>query len=240
MKKNIFFKALFILFIWFSCSKNDIVIKAEKVDGKYHGKYQELNPNGNKLKEGYMVNGLKHGLWKNYENNDLISVQRFKNDSLEYELDKNDYIYREVYLEQIQSYVPIPKNWDTNVNFENEKLLLTSVKDCDNPEGYCPNIVFTYENLDDISFKDFVFNDRKQLSENLEDFKEVKFGKNNGRYDSYELRYVKRVKGVNTAGLCIWFNFDDKVVIFTSRSEKKEINKYILLFMEVGNSITKK
>ena len=187
-----------------------------------------------------MINGLKRGIWKDYKDNNLISVQKFMNDSLEYKLDKDDYIYEEAYLEAINSYVPVSKHWDTNLTFENKKLLLTSVKDCDNSTGYCPNFIFNYENLDGIPFKDFVLNDRKQIHENIEGFKEIEFDKNTGKYESYQLRYLKHTKGVEIAGLCIWFNFNDKVVIFRGSSEKDDINKYLLLFIEIGNSITKK
>ena len=243
--KNIFYLLLVVLN--FSCKidkskeihNTQNIIKANQVNGKYQGKYLELDSKGNKLKEGYMIDGLKRGIWKDYQDNNLIRVQKFMNDSLEYELDKNDYIYEEVYLEGIDSYVPIPKSWDTNLVFKNKKLLLTSVKDCNNVKEYCPNIVFNYENLDGASFKNFVLNDRRQIHENIEGLKEIEFDKNIGKYESYQLRYIKQTKGIEITGLCIWINLDNKVVIFRGSTEKNDINKFLLLFIEIGNSLTK-
>ncbi len=234
------------LFFFNSCNsinkkqENSITIKAKKVNGKYQGKYVELDANGNVLKNGYMIDGLKRGVWKSYENNNLTSVQKYMNDSLQYELDKNDYIYKEVYLEAINSFVPVPKSWDTNIAFEEERLLLTSVKDCDNPSGYCPNIVFSYEvNGGEFSFKDFVLNDKKELLENIDNSKEISFNKNIGRYESYQLRYKTTIENVTITGIMIWFNLDNKIVVFSSATEKSEIDKFVLLFLELGNSITK-
>ena len=43
---------------------------------------------------------------------------------------------------------------------------------------------------------------------------------------------------IEIAGVLIWLELEDKVVIFSGASEKKDINKYLLLFIQIGNSLT--
>ncbi len=224
-----------------SKSQSSNEIEADKVNGQYHGKYIELNPKGAKVKEGYMLKGKKVGVWKYYQNNDLVKAEKYVNDSLQLVLDENDYKYEEKYLKEINSYLAIPKNWKTNLDLSNQNILLTSVKDCENQSSYCPNIVVSYEELGNTQFEDYVIKNVEALTDAIENFKEIEFKESKiSRIPSFELKYLSTTNEVDIAGVLIWLEINNKVITFNGNSPKNEISNYRLLFQELGYSITLK
>lgn len=242
MKKKYTYIFTIVFALFFSCdNEKEKNIKADKVNGEYHGKYVELDPKGDKIKEGYMLDGKKVGVWKYYKNNNLVKAEKYLNDSLQLVLDEKDYKYEEQYLKEINSYIAIPQSWKTNLDFDTEHILLTSVKDCRNEDSYCPNIVLSYEDLENKIFKEYVIEDAKALTDAIENFEKLNFKESKvSKMPSFELKYLSTINGVDIAGVLIWSKINDKIVTFNGNSLQKEASNYRLLFQELGYSITPK
>jgi hypothetical protein len=209
------------------------------INGKLHGKYIEYNKDSIKLIDGYMSKGLKTGLWKYYKNNTLNKVEKYSNGDFKFTLDHEDYMYKEVYLSKINSYIPIPKRWETNTKFENPKMILTSVKSCTDEFDYCPNIMVNIDSLNTLSLKEYAEKNKTELETHIENFKVLSFENKKVMHKNlYVLKYSVLKQNINISGLMIFEKKENNVIIIGSSSEKSVINEYNLLFLETGYSIT--
>ncbi|AWM12957.1 hypothetical protein DI487_03125 [Flavobacterium sediminis] len=246
MKKLLY---LTLLIFFFSCKNEDNTkvpfesnqTKSNDQQNNAEEKHIIKDDNGNIIEEGNLLNKQKHGVWKYYEGKNLIAVKRFYKDSLLYVLDKNDYIYNDVYLQKINSFIPVPKNWNTNTVFNDSNTLLTSVKNCDETLNYCPNIVLRFEELNSMKFEDYIRNDKDQIQKDFPNLKEVSFSKNNIiKQESYIFKYFINYQNEDIAFLIIWIKNKSKIITYTASSQKSEIEKNLYLFLQIGNSITEK
>ena len=105
MKKVIYTLTIF-LFLLYSCKENKNLQKNTNSEEKYIEKDEE----GLISVEGSLFNGQKHGVWKYFEKGNLIDVKRFKNDSLLYVLDNEDYIFKEIFIEKINAFTMLVFN----------------------------------------------------------------------------------------------------------------------------------
>lgn len=203
--------------------------------------YIEKDENGNILISGNLLDGKKHGIWKYYNKGILANVKRFQKDTLMHILDETDYMYKDFFLEKIDSYIPIPKYWETNQTFDDESILLTAVKKCDDSIAYCQNIVVRYENIVSNNFEDFVKEYRKQIQNSFDKIIIKGFDKNKlTTKDSYILRYYVNYNNTDIAFITIWTKDNENAIIYTASCEKNELEKNLHLFLQIGNSITKK
>jgi hypothetical protein len=242
MKILYFFTML--LFLLYSCRDSKTTQK-ENLQKNINSeeKYIEKDKDGLISIEGSLLNGKKNGVWKYFDKGSLIDVKRFKNDSLLYVLDNKDYIFKEIFIEKINSYIPIPSNWETNTNHEsnNFEIHLTSVKNCNDSIDYCPNIVLTSEKLLNNDFENYISKYKEEIENSYDKFYFNDLKTNNLKTEeSYILTYFINYNNVDIAFLTIFFKENDKVVVFTAASQKNEFDRYIHLFLQIGNSITKK
>lgn len=120
-------KLLLIIFLQISLTACSQKNETQNIKSNKHIEYDK---EGNISVEGYLKDQKKYGVWKFYNNKKLVDVKKFNEDTLQYVLDVNDYNYKGVIIKKINSIIPLPENWETNLNFENPNTLLTSVKDC--------------------------------------------------------------------------------------------------------------
>lgn len=245
MKKYLRIKLLLlIILLQYSCL--NITVKpreSKKVKNKCHGECFEADFKGDTLMRGIKRQGLKSGLWKGYKNDTLISVEKFMNDTLQFQLDKDDYIYEKIYLEKISSCILVPENWEINTEFDNKKNLLTAVKDCNTSKVYCSNIILRHDDLTGHTYKDYVLNNREQMlketGNEIASIEEIDFKSNKGKYEAFQAMYlIKMENNIDLVCVMVWFNYKDKVINFMGTAEESEINTYLLLFSELGNSLT--
>jgi hypothetical protein len=155
-------------------------------------------------------------------------------------LDEKDYDYEPIFLEKINYYIPIPKNWETNTYFEDQPIL-TSVKKCHDTHKYCPNIAITYnKNLYD-SFEDFVVAGINNTKDEYKDLIDKGFSRNSLKQEeSYVFKYYMKYEDLDLAFITIWFQDGENVITYTASCEKSEMEKNLHLFLQIGNSIIKK
>lgn len=246
MKKVITIFLILLITILSSCKKTNSTevenksIKQEKIiDGKFIRKID----NGNTILEGYMVENERSGLWKYYDKKKRLNkVERYNKDSLLFVLDKNDYVYKELYLEKIEAYIPIPSKWELNTNHEDQTVLFSALKSTHKSNtSFSPTMFMNYEKLDNASFDEYVVKEKDNLIEKTKNLNVINFKKNKtNKHESYRMFYLTTVNKTQISGVVIWTKVNDKVVIFNGSCSKQEFQEYILLFLEVGNSLTRK
>jgi hypothetical protein len=92
-----------------------------------------------------------------------------------------------------------------------------------------------------VKFEEYIQKDKNQIQKDFPNFKEVSFSKNNMiKQESYILKYFINYQNEDIAFLVIWIKDENKVITYTASSQKSEIEKNLYLFLQIGNSITKK
>lgn len=158
-----------------------------------------------------------------------------------YKLDEKDYMYKEFFIEKINSFIPIPKYWEVNQIFDENNILLSAVKKCNDDFQFCPNIVLRYENLISNDFEDYVKEQKNLIQNSFDDLLIKGFNKNKlSVRDSYILKYFVNYNNVDIAFITIWIKDNENVINYTASCEKNELDKNLHLFLQIGNSITKK
>lgn len=243
MKTKIFL-FIIIVFIIYSCKDNDSNLNNKSnisSKNKIEKEYIEKDKKGKIIISGNLLDGKKHGIWKYYNKGILTNVKRFQEDTLIYVLDETDYMYKDFLIEKIDSYIPIPKYWETNQTFDDDSILLTAVKKCDDSIAYCQNIVIRYENIVPNNFEDFVKKYKKQIQNSYGKIIIKGFDQNKlTTKDSYILRYYVNYNNTIIAFITIWIKDDENAIIYTASCEKNELEKNLHLLLQIGNSITKK
>lgn len=243
MKTKIFL-FIIIVFIICSCKDNDSNLNNKSnisSKNKIEKEYIEKDKKGKIIISGNLLDGKKHGIWKYYNEGILTNVKRFQEDTLMYVLDETDYMYKDFLIEKIDSYIPIPKYWETNQTFDDDSILLTAVKKCDDSIAYCQNIVIRYENILPNNFEDFVKKYKKQIENSFGKIIIKGFDQNKlTTKDSYILRYYVNYNNTVIAFITIWIKDDENAIIYTASCEKNELEKNLHLLLQIGNSITKK
>ena len=215
-------------------------IEAKKLDGKYHGKFEEYDKFGNKVVDGYMQKGNKIGLWKYYnENRTIEKARNYLNDTTFVVLEAKDYKYEEVFFDKIKCYLAIPSSWEKQIEFENPNILISAVKS-NSGDTFNSNIVMSYEKLGNLTPEQYVANNKATLEREYENFNEVSFKKSKvSKFESYELQFATNVNGVDISGITVWSKVNDNIVTFTGSCITEDISKYIFLFKETAYSLTK-
>ncbi|MCO6164536.1 hypothetical protein [Flavobacterium sp. NRK F7] len=247
MKTKVFLY-ISVVFIMYSCKNNDsdknLNTNKEKnivLKKNIEEEYIKRDEKGNLLIKGNLLNNKKHGIWKCYNQGNLTDVIRYNQDTLMYTLDKNDYIYKDVFLEKINSYIPIPKYWELNQVFDDANTLLTAVKKCDDSIAYCQNITLRYEKITSDTFENFVKDYKNQIQNSIKSIIIKGFDKNKlYPKDSYILKYYINYNNTDLAFMTIWIKDNENAIIYTASCEKEELEKNLYLFLQIGNSITKK
>ncbi|WP_338732130.1 hypothetical protein [Mangrovimonas cancribranchiae] len=225
------------IYLFVSC-KREQTKKSSKDDKYYNGLSKEYDVDSNLLKEGMIENGLKQGIWKYFKNGKLSSVKRFKNDTLYYELDKSDYYYKEVKLKNLDLSMKVPKNWDVTDDHTSQNVLLSASKIIDSSTVYYPTFVVSYEKLGEVTFKDYLLKEINSFK-NEPNYILLDFLKNELVEKNYYLKYIVNVDSINIGGLIMYLEYEGNVIIFGATSLKEDMEKYKLLFLDIGSSIKK-
>jgi len=209
--------------------------------GKYHGKYTALYENGNIAESGFMVNGMKSGVWKNYnEQGVLDNVKEYYNDKQMFDLDKADFSLLSRALEQEKIEINMPINWEVKGG-DDPRLLLVSQKNCNESVAFCPNITFTKEKLkDEMDFNSYLQLSVDLLQKQLSYFKPVAKGEVLiDNLPAFQMTYLMQVEGIKLGGITTWINNNGVVYVVTGMAineENSEFLKYKGLFQEVTDS----
>lgn len=229
-------KLLLIIFLQISLTACSQKNETQNIKSNKHIEYDK---EGNISVEGYLKDQKKYGVWKFYNNKKLVDVKKFNEDTLQYVLDVNDYNYKGVIIKKINSIIPLPENWETNLNFENPNTLLTSVKDCKN-ESYCPNIIVTSEEQTSSSFEKHVNDFKNQIINNYKDVKILELKKNPlTKEESFQMKYSYTHNNIELIYIIFWMKDNKNITTFCGSCEKVDYIKYSYLFYEIGNSIKK-
>lgn len=238
MKKLVFIFCFNFFLI--SCDKKTEKESSPSSVNQKSNKHFEYDSDGNILVEGFIKDKKKYGVWKFYKNKKIIEVKKFNEDTLQYVLDAEDYNYKGILLKRINSTIPIPNKWNTNLSFDNPNTLLTSVKDCEEDKLYCPNIIVTSEEQTSPSLKNHVLDFKKQIKANFKDVEIIELKKNPLLQDeSFQMKYTYVYNNVEIIYIIFWIKNNNYITTFCGSCEKSDYLKYSYLFYEIGNSIKK-
>lgn len=213
---------------------------ATKKDGKYHGQYALVDTKGNIIESGIMIEGMKNGVWKYYnDEGSLKKVLQYYNDSVVFELDKSDFSLLSFNIDNDQFVIDIPINWGTEVK-RDSRILLISKKKCDSSYVFCPNMTITKETLnEDIELVNYLNASLNTLRQKMQNLKIVNKGEViiNG-FPSYQLTYTAEFNNTKLGGLITWIRKDDDIYIITgmAMNENSAFLKYKGLYQEVALS----
>jgi len=126
-------------------------------DKKFEGLYKSYHQNGNIKSIGINLKDKKEGIWKFYdEDGKLFKVDNYESGEVLFNLDVNDFLFKEIKLTPTDYSIKIPSKWSLN-KIDNSLGLLNAEQLCSNTSQICPNVTITYESLNENStYVDYV------------------------------------------------------------------------------------
>lgn len=208
-------------------------IITDTVSGIINSKY----PSGKLKESGRLIEGRKNGIWKFYdEEGHLSSVEYFyKNEKLAI-VDKNDFIYTTILIDNIS--IDLPFQWEIKRNYK--KAMLFAVKNNLESSKFAPTINILKVPIDTgFEINKFIMQDQEDLKNNYNDiaFTEVKHLKVSG-LNAYEMLYYIKLNNFKLVTVSTYIQKGNDLYIITHISEanKDEFMKYNDLFDEIINS----
>lgn len=237
-------KLLFVGQLLLSCNNSGGEVESTDVSNKGDGVYTEKHDNGNVFVRGFLKKGLKEGVWKYYQKDgSLADVYLFSEDSLLFELDKDDFIFSAKSLNKHNASIEIPIKWEV-VQEKESSLLLTANKLCGDSMIFCPNLTVVYESIQksEIKFEEYIKKCINLLEQKFPYFKLVAAGDvSNEDHLGYQITYLMLIDNVKLGGITTWINNGSDVYIITgmaSNEKNSEFLKYKSLFQEITSSFS--
>ncbi|MDG1781858.1 MAG: hypothetical protein P8H59_12945 [Flavobacteriales bacterium] len=226
---------LLALLVCFGCNSSNNDHEKDKLDSKMI--------DSDVVEIGDYQNGKKNGVWKTFENDSLISVNQYHNDTLQFNLDVNDFRWNSVNLVHPLNSIKVPSLWLEEAFKVENGTVLSWRKDCDKSLDYCPNLSLVQFSTDeDIDFSVLV---KKELSNLVKRHEEIKFVAEGeievNQVQGYQVTYLTKTEGMVLGWVTTWLLQGNDIVVLTGTSLNQGESSFIEyknLFMEITESVS--
>lgn len=195
---------------------------------------------------GRIVDGNKLGVWKYYdENNVLNKAVQHTSDTVSYELDVNDFAFSTFHFHNEKGSIKIPENWQTKLQPDNTiSIILSSRKECDSTSMFCSTFSVTLENNLEFPLAKLAEEEFKLFIEKFPKYKIVDDGKINiNGLEGFQKVYIFSVNGLDLGGITTWIRTEKYIFILTGIApnlNQREFIKYLGALQEITNSFNYK
>ncbi|RYD59283.1 MAG: hypothetical protein EOP56_00005 [Sphingobacteriales bacterium] len=196
--------------------------------------YQHYSNSGNLDTQGLLISGMKTGVWKFYNNDNIVGCAYYFNDTITFNLDKDDFITKHICFEGTNMCISAPLSWEIgNI----DKKLHYVKKEC--RDSFCPNLGITVDTVNG----DLESRVNRDLSAFEKRYPQIKFiDKKRLLIDSKEsirIGYIFSSQGNNLGALSTWIKNGKTVYIITGIAINEPAGEFLKLrgaFEEMSTS----
>lgn len=200
----------------------------------------EYYSSGEKKSQGVLVDDLKNGIWKDYDDQgNLVQVAYYYQNKKVTDLDVADFNLKNEQSSEGNFSMLLPSSWALKKDYKG--ALLLAVKQLPNDDVFSPTInVVKVDKPTDVSFNEFLALNIKDLQSSYDEFKVRE--ENNievSEKRAYEIMYFVRVGDQKLGVLSTYYDLNQSSYIVTCIAEGKgeEFVKYKDLFKQLIRSV---